>query len=73
MSVDITYYDHGLESDCGFYEILDGGECHSRKLSLEEARKLAWELMLAGGRREFNSNYLVPHIHNVIVTYQARR
>lgn len=73
MSVDITYYDHGLEPDCGFYEILDGGKCHSHKLTLEDARKLAWELMLAGGEREYCSNMYCPHIHNVIVSYKARR
>ena len=73
MTVSITYFDHGLGAFCRFYEILDHGPCTSRKLELEEAQKLAWELMLAGGEREYRSNYRCNHIHNVDVTYTARR
>lgn len=73
MSVDVTYYDHGLEPFCRFYEILDNGPCSSRKLSIDEAHKLAWELMLAGGEREYRTNYNCNHIHTVTVRYWARR
>lgn len=73
MTVSITYFDHGLEEFCRFYEIVDDNPCTSRKLTLEEAQRLAWELKLAGGERNYRTNYRCNHIHTVEVTYTARR
>lgn len=69
MSVDITYYDHGIAPMCRFYEIVNGTPCTSRKLTLEDAHRLAWELKLAGGMREYRTNQFTPHIHYLTVTY----
>lgn len=73
MSVGITYFDHGLDAYCSYYEAVDGEEPIFRRLTLDEARKMAWELMLAGGTREYRTNYKCNHIHNVDVRYSADR
>lgn len=73
MSVDITYYGPGLTPMCRFYEILNDEPCTSRKLSLEEAHRLMWELVLAGATKEYHSNQYDPSIHTVSAQYYARR
>lgn len=72
MSVSITLY-RRCEPDCAYYERLDGGEVTSRKLTLDEARRLQWELVKAGADREFRPNFLDNAISQVDVHYWARR
>lgn len=74
MSVSITTYEWpNLEFDCTFWERLDGGEMTSRKLTLDEARKMMWELKLAGAEKKMEINPYNPKISYREVTYWARR
>lgn len=70
MSLSITDYNSPfLGTECRFWEAVDGGEMTCRKLPLQEARKLMWELVLAGGEKKLSINYLNPKINTREVTY----
>ena len=72
MNIDITYYDHGITPRCYIYEAIDNKPGTLNSIPFEQARKLAWELVLAGGKRKYETNSLTPHIHTVTVSYWAR-
>ena len=73
MAVDITTFNCNIEPRCYFFERLDGGEVTNRELSLDEARKLMWELELAGGEKTITPS---PYSNGWVtrrVDYWARR
>ena len=72
MSVSITLF-RRCEPDCYYCERLDGGEVTSRKLTLDEARRLQWELVKAGADREFRPNFFDNAVSQVDVRYWALR
>ena len=55
MHVTITEYGTG-RIDCRFTQSIDGSPLEINEIPLEKARKLMWELVLAGGKREININ-----------------
>lgn len=73
MSVDITTY--GIDSMkpiCTFSEIVDGGEVMIRHISYEQALRLMWELVLAGGEKTMEVSRYDPTITYRHVSYWAR-
>lgn len=72
MSISITLYSH-CEPDCTYWERIDDGPITHRKLSLDEARRMQWELVKAGAERKYCSNLFDNAISNVDVDYWARR
>ena len=70
MSLAITFYATSrIQPECRFYERVDGGEMTVRKLSINEARKLQWELVKAGATRTAYSNMFNNAISTVDVSY----
>lgn len=70
MSLAITFYSTSrIQPDCRFYERVDGGDMTVRKLSINEARKLQWELVKAGATRTICPNMFNNAISNVDVSY----
>ena len=70
MSLSITFYSTPrLQPECRFYERVDSGEMTVRKLSINEARKLQWELVKAGATRKAYSNMFNNTISTVDVSY----
>ena len=57
INVSITEYGNG-EIACFLTQQVDDGELEMTKLDLNRARKLMWELVLAGGRRLVRTNTL---------------
>lgn len=72
MNVSITLYPN-CEPDCYYWERLDDQPATFRKLTLDEARRMQWELVKAGAKREFRPNFLDNAISKVEVYYWARR
>lgn len=64
MSIDITYYGN-CRPVCTFVQSVDDGELEAQKLPLDQARKLLWELMLTGAKKEIRVNWYDPHIQTV--------
>lgn len=57
ISVDITEYGNG-NMNCYLTQQVDDGELEMTKLELDHARKLMWELKLAGGHKTVRVNTL---------------
>jgi len=57
MNVSITYFGNG-HIDCRFVESIDDEPIRMTELDLDKARRLMWELKLAGGIRRVNINRL---------------
>lgn len=55
INIRITEYGNG-DMTCVMNQSIDGGPIEITKISLDKARKLMWELVLAGGTREININ-----------------
>ena len=70
MSLSITVYsNHRIAPYCRFYERIDNGEMTCKVISIEEAKKLQWELVKAGAKRTFCPNMFNNAIANVDVDY----
>lgn len=63
---------HYTRPFCTMYTRVDDGELEEKKLTLDEARKLMWELKLAGGEKTLRINQLDPHITERMVVYWMR-
>jgi len=61
ISVDITDYGNGF-INCVLLQSIDDGELERTQLDENHANKLMWELVKAGGKRSYRSNYLDPTI-----------
>ena len=72
MSISITLYNH-CEPNCTYWEEIDDEEMTSRRLTLEEARRMQWELVKAGAERTYRPNLYDNAISQVDVHYWARR
>lgn len=57
IAVDITEYGNG-SMNCYLTQQVDDGELEMTKLELDHARKLMWELVLAGGKKQVRINTL---------------
>lgn len=57
ISVRITEYGNG-NTTCTLTQSVDNEPLESQYISLDKARKLIWELVLAGGKREVSINRL---------------
>ena len=55
ISIRITEYGNGTMT-CVMNQSIDDGPIEITEISLEKARKLMWELVLAGGTREVSVN-----------------
>ena len=51
MNIRITEYGNG-RIDCKFSESINDEELRTKDITLDKARRLMWELKLAGGRKE---------------------
>lgn len=78
ISIEITHF-HGSKlapnyrfCHCNYYEQIEGEPMTARELDLETARKLQWELLLAGGERSYHSNIFEPGIFSSEVKYYSR-
>lgn len=71
MSLSITLYRYS-EPDCTFWEKIDDGVMTHRKLSLEDALRMQWELKKAGATRQFRPNIFDNAMSHVDVDYFAR-
>ena len=60
ISVDITEYNFG--TDCFLTQQVDDGELEMTRVDLDRARKLMWELKLAGGTKQVRINAFDRHI-----------
>ena len=56
MSVSITEYGNGY-TRCVFSESINDEPLRSENITLEKARQLMWELVLAGGKRSVHTNW----------------
>ncbi len=74
MSVVIHYFSRkSLAPICAYYEQTELDKVPVRhELNEQAAHKLMWELKLAGGTKEIETNMFCPSIHTVTVTYWAR-
>lgn len=73
MSVVITRYSYkGLAPDCDLFQKVDDEEMTHTKLDYDTARRMMWELVLAGGEREVSVNHLKPCISTTQVTFWTR-
>ena len=57
ISVSITEYGNGY-MDCTYAEQIDDNPLTFEHISLDKARRMMWELVLAGGVRRVNINRL---------------
>lgn len=57
MNISITNYGNG-NIDCRYYESIGDAPVEMKKISLNDARRMMWELVLAGGVRSYRTNYL---------------
>ena len=57
ISARITEYGNG-DVTCTLTQSVDDGPLETQYISLDKARKLIWELVLAGGKREISINRL---------------
>lgn len=55
MNVSIAEYGNG-HIDCKFSESINDEELRTKDITLDKARRLMWELVLAGGRKELVIN-----------------
>jgi len=70
MNVTITNYNRNyIAPDCTYYESIDDKGMTSRKLTIDEARKLQWELVKAGATRRVEPNMFNNSISRVDVSY----
>lgn len=58
ISVSITKYTDTGSVYCDLVQSVDDGSLESTKLDELHAHKLIWELVKAGGKRSYRSNYL---------------
>ena len=72
MSLSIDVYRNNRYADCTLWERIDDGEMTHRELTLEEARRMQWELLKAGATRTFRPNWFDNAISQVKVSYWAR-
>lgn len=64
MNVSITYY--GNENiRCSYCESIGDEPVRMTKLELDKARRMIWELVLAGGKRTVSTNWYNPEIYTV--------
>lgn len=61
ICVDITDFGNG-DINCSLIQSVDDGPLESTQLDINHAHKLIWELVLAGGKRSYRTNYLDPKI-----------
>lgn len=74
MSVHITTYSYPhWKPYCKFFQQIDGEPMTSRTITLDEARRLMWELKLAGGYKTMHVNMFDSKISYRNVQYWARR
>ena len=66
ISVRITDFGNGSQT-CALAQSVDDGPLESEYISLDKARKLMWELVLAGGKREVS----ISRLDRDIVTRSA--
>ena len=66
MNVSITYFGNGTVEG-RYYESIGDNEIESKEIPLDTAKRLIWELVLAGGVRSVNIN----RFDRNIVTSQA--
>lgn len=55
MNVSITYFGNG-RIECCYDESIDDAPITIRELDIDTARRMMWELVLAGGHRDININ-----------------
>lgn len=73
MSIVITRYSYkGLAPDCTLFQKVDEEEMTYTKLDYDTARRMMWELVLAGGEREVSVNPYKPCISTTQVTFWTR-
>lgn len=70
--ITIEYNNPYTPAEYDMYEKVDDNKIVHRKLSWQEARRLQWELVKAGGEREYSANPYNPAISYSLVTYWAR-
>lgn len=63
ISIDITDFGDGYVR-CEMLQSVDDGPLEATKLDINKAHKLIWELVLAGGKRSYRTNYLDRTIVN---------
>lgn len=72
ISVTSIEYNNGhTPAEYDMYEKVDDNQIVHHKLSWQEARRLQWELMKAGGEREYSANVYDPTICYSKVKYWA--
>ena len=67
INVSIVKYTDSNYTRCELVQSVDDGPLESIKLDELKAHKLIWELVKAGGRRSYHTNYL----NNSIITQDA--
>ena len=72
MSISITLYRYSKPS-CTYWEKIDNNPMTHRELTLNEARRMQWELVKAGATRTVAANLFDNAISHVDVDYWARR
>ncbi len=56
ISVEIVDFGNG-DVRCDMLQSVDDGPLEATKLDINKAHKLIWELVLAGGKRSYSTNY----------------
>lgn len=69
MKLSITYYSTRNCAMCLFFQKTPGSKLETRELTLNEARKLQWELMKAGGTRKVTTHPYINTIYDVEIEY----
>jgi len=55
INVSITDYGNGT-IDCRYCESIGDGPIEGKDISINDARRMMWELVLAGGQRSYHTN-----------------
>ena len=73
MALHITQFNNSLlKPRCYFYHTInDAGDMACEYITLDKAHQLMWELVKAGGTREYHANEFNPGISYASVVYSA--
>lgn len=66
LVVGIDYFVNGPQ--CYFHQLVDGEWYESSHIPFEKAYQLMWELVKAGGTREYKANDYNPSLHSIRTT-----
>lgn len=70
VNVSLTYYSNPeLDVECFLYRSLPSGASEMKQIPLNEAYKLMWKIVKAGGKRTYRPNRYKPTVSMVTAEF----